>query len=197
MVDALERFWAKVDKSAGSDECWPWRGALNPKGYGQFRHDGQMRQAHRWILGALRGSPLRWDDDLKEEACHHCDYRACCNPAHLYIGSHAENMQDCLRRGRNPQASKTHCPQGHEYTPENTYQHAVSGRQCKMCNRQRVAAKKAVERAKRPPKDTTCCIHGHPWTPENTYWNKGTKYCRACNAESRRRRQRATRQDAA
>src|SRR5690348_13988091 len=103
----LDRFWAKVDRSGGPDACHPWTRRCNPKGYGQFRYDVQMRQAHRWILGQQRGAPLRWDDELKEEACHNCDNPPCCNLAHLYVGTRASNMADCSERGRSAQSNRT------------------------------------------------------------------------------------------
>ena len=34
------------------------------------------------------------------EACHRCDERRCCNPAHLYLGSHAENMAEMKTKRR-------------------------------------------------------------------------------------------------
>lgn len=168
----LDRFWAKVDRSGGPDA-------------------GQMRQAHRWILGVDRGQPLRWDEEVKEEACHHCDNTSCCNLKHLYVGDRHTNMQDCVSRGRNPQANKTHCPNGHEYTVANTYIHSVSGRQCRLCQRSRVTAQRRNSGVQvRGPKKT--CPGGHEYSPENTYISRtGKKFCRTCNRESAQRRRRA------
>lgn len=94
MADVAERFWAKVDKR-GPDECWPWIGFCKPSGYGQFWWDGTMRQAHRvaWIL--TRGEI---PDGLY--ACHHCDNPPCVNPAHLWLGTRAENRRDQGEKGR-------------------------------------------------------------------------------------------------
>ncbi len=98
-VPAIERFWLDVDRR-GPDECWPWTGVPNEEGYGWFRPAVCVRaKAHRWILGYLRGEPLRWDKGLKELACHRCGFKPCCNPAHLYVGSPSQNQKDQERHG--------------------------------------------------------------------------------------------------
>lgn len=195
---SLARFWAKVDYSGGADACWEWQGALNPRGYGQFRHEGQMRQAHRWILGKELGTPLRWDAEAREEACHHCDNRSCVNPAHLYVGSHQDNMQDCVRRGRHTQANKTHCPAGHPYDEANTIVNPNGERSCRECLHVRYRATQIAE-GKQPAESAQAraearwaaeyCCNGHLRTPENTILrtDAGTWKCRDCQREAGRR----------
>lgn len=58
-------------------------------------------------------------------------------PENLYWGTMSDNMQDAKRHGRNWEANKTHCPYGHEYTPENTVLHySGNKRRCRTCSRQ-------------------------------------------------------------
>lgn len=109
-IPALERFMSYVDISGGPDACHPWTAARNRYGYGRF---GKTQTAHRWILGHLRGEPLR----PEQHALHHCDNPPCVNPKHLYVGTPAQNMRDKSARGRagRGNADKTHCPKGHEF----------------------------------------------------------------------------------
>lgn len=51
----------------------------------------------------------------------------------LIYGTRSENMRDAVRHGTHPQASKTHCKHGHEFTPENTYQ-SRGRRNCRKCH---------------------------------------------------------------
>lgn len=91
-----ERFWEKVDKSAGQDGCWLWTAALNNKGYGFFYpHHGEREYAHRFSY-ALAYGPI--PEGMK--VLHRCDNPPCCNPAHLFLGTMADNTQDMMKKGR-------------------------------------------------------------------------------------------------
>jgi hypothetical protein len=96
-----ERFWAKVDRRLPS-ECWNWTGGKLKKGYGAFwvrrgfgRHNGSMQTASRWAYRLSTG-------EIPDEMCvlHRCDNTACCNPAHLFLGSVVENNADRDAKGR-------------------------------------------------------------------------------------------------
>lgn len=135
-LSAYERFMSYVDDSAGPDACHPWTGHISNRGYGRFNAGGRPGQsATRWILGYLRDRPLA----PGELALHRCDNPVCCNPRHLYIGDQVQNMADMVRRGRgrnllaDRHRAKTHCPRGHEYTPENTRRNGRGSRECLTC----------------------------------------------------------------
>jgi hypothetical protein len=138
------RFKAKVDFGSEYDDCHLWRAATDSDGYGKFRMpNGQVKGAHiiAWETANLRPVPEGWHVD------HLCRIRRCCNPDHLEAVEHSENTM----RGEGftaKNAAKTHCPHGHEYTPENTRWHHNS-RECIACIRQRDRERRQAQRAER------------------------------------------------
>lgn len=88
------RFWSKVS-IAGGDDCWNWQDHCNKCGYGTIVIQRGSKLAHR-IAWELTHGPIPTGLCV----CHSCDNPACCNPAHLWIGTHADNMQDMVRKGR-------------------------------------------------------------------------------------------------
>jgi hypothetical protein len=135
------RFKAKVDAGSEFDDCHLWRGATDSDGYGKFRMpNGQVKGAHivAWETANQRSVPPGWHVD------HLCRIRRCCNPDHLEAVEHSENTM----RGEGftaKNAAKTHCPHGHEYTPENTRWHHNS-RECIACIRQRDRERRRARR---------------------------------------------------
>jgi len=129
--------------------CTPTTRPLTRAGYGNCR----VKRFGKVISG---DHVLAWVDHHGRlpgpgmQINHHCDNRPCVNVEHLYEGTHAQNMRDMVERGRAPKCkaaelnkAKTHCPQGHEYTPENTYRFRTS-RQCVTCRGEREANRKRV-----------------------------------------------------
>lgn len=92
---AVARFWDKVKKE-GPDDCWIWQGSLSlPGGYGMVSWHGTLKYAHRVALSLVDGD---WDSPML--VCHSCDRPPCCNPKHLWRGTHLDNMLDKVGKGR-------------------------------------------------------------------------------------------------
>lgn len=126
--------------------CWVWQGQLTSgMGYGQTTYQGKNLSIHRKMYEITRRASL----DRKQYVCHTCDIPACCNPAHLEIGDHTSNLNDCVRKGRNYEARRTECEHGHPFDSENTsIRKAANGgmrRICKTCERIRHSSPEYVE----------------------------------------------------
>ncbi|MFE2047929.1 HNH endonuclease [Streptomyces sp. NPDC059459] len=172
----VERFWAKTRIAVNcachlcavtedaSTKCVIWTASYTGGGYGGFWNGTRLVRAHRFAYELLVG-PI--PEGLALD--HLCRVRRCVAPAHLEAVTHLENVRrgllfipragvpkgarEGVRRGMRPVA--THCPLGHELTPENTYvgpatsDHPYGRRRCRTCKNadKRASRARARERA--------------------------------------------------
>ena len=119
--------------------CRVWARHINNLGYGRIRNNGRMEGAHRAAYEAFVGPvPKHLVID------HLCRNRACINPLHMEVVTHAVN----IARGVSVSARyrvRTACVNGHEFTPENTRMKG-SIRQCRACDREG-ARRRRIEHA--------------------------------------------------
>jgi len=114
--------------------CWEWQGVIHESGYGRVMIDQVQYYVH--VLSGMVFHGYRSEYEYLR-VLHKCATKNCWHRDHLYVGTQEANMQDKSR-------NITHCPQGHEYTPENTYIHykPTGGqmRGCRECRKARTAA---------------------------------------------------------
>ena len=145
---SAEDVLAKV-QVLGDDDCWPWTGRAKVSGDGRGNADwyGRTHSAPRvvWAIHSRVMPPSHL------YVCHTCNNPPCCNPSHLYLGTHRENAHYASLLGRTRGQKKTHCPQGHAYDEANTYRHTDGDgkvrRKCKTCRAARQISHKTRKAA--------------------------------------------------
>jgi len=98
-----DTLWSKVDKR-NEDECWEWKGYKNKEGYGRAWINDKGYYAHRVIYSLAYPNTISLNAPKSTDdtgfLLHTCDNPSCCNPKHLFIGSHWDNMADKVAKGR-------------------------------------------------------------------------------------------------
>lgn len=95
-------FWELVQESS-SDACWEWAGPRDAHGYGRHAMRSTRFRAHRVAYALTNGCPDGF------YVLHRCDNPPCCNPAHLFLGSFQDNMDDRTNKQRAAKGEEHGC----------------------------------------------------------------------------------------
>lgn len=176
--NTIETIMARAVRTDSGCLIWPGSKTLN--GYGEASINGKRGRVHRLVYEHYNG-PVPEGMDV----CHTCDTRACIEPSHLWVGTRKQNMEDCLAKKRHDSMKRTHCPRGHEYTPETTRwkppskERPAGARECAVCNRIRNRLRAGW------PEELAYVMSAVPKgkRPVGIKWKRGTSRERAVNAE--------------
>ena len=94
IISLQERFWSKVNITNLLD-CWEWTASKDSCGYGTFIYNKKFISSNRMAYILVYGNI-----PINMHVLHKCDNPTCCNPAHLFLGTHQDNMIDRNRKGR-------------------------------------------------------------------------------------------------
>jgi len=91
----LGRLLSKLAIPEDKSGCWLWEGSVYSNGYGKFSIGNKIVYPHRVVYTIFIG-----EIPDRKLVCHSCDNRLCCNPTHLWAGTHEDNMLDMVKKNR-------------------------------------------------------------------------------------------------
>jgi len=151
ITSIAEQFWSKVDGSAGASGCWWWTGAKS-RGYGKL---GRLENGRLVSLIAHRVSWAIHNGEIPDGmcVCHACDNPSCVNPAHLWLGTNADNTADKVSKGRQSRgeahgrSARTAVPRRGNYVTKLTEEQVLAIRsEARRGNNRQLAARYGVSR---------------------------------------------------
>lgn len=145
IIRIFSHITVSIDQFHNNIPCWNWHRTAPKSKYGQVQWNGGMVSPHRlmyaWIIGPI--PKKKRNEAAILEIDHLCFNTLCVNPVHLRLIPKPDNII-----GPKHHANKTHCANGHEFTPENTYWYGPNKthRQCLECANARTAIRIELER---------------------------------------------------
>lgn len=100
-MESIKEAFDRRAKSLRDNGCLIWLGSKTTAGYGRFKLRGKHYAAHRTSY-LIHHGPI----PEGMVVCHSCDNPSCVNPAHLWIGTHADNQRDCTVKNRRATGSR-------------------------------------------------------------------------------------------
>ena len=132
----IKRIFDKISVDTPSG-CWNWLGEKNAGGYGRVRYKGHKESIHR-LMYAWWVAPLKRGRDKDTLVLDHlCNNKKCCNPKHLKLVTHKDNVFRCETSPTTINHNKKYCINGHLLPKEPNDKHKTK-RYCKICASRKV-----------------------------------------------------------
>jgi hypothetical protein len=100
-----DRLLAKCERATSG--CLEWQGYLNPKGYGKIARGGNVADFGMTYVHIAAYELFIGPVPAGMEVCHSCDNRPCCEPTHLFLGTHKQNMEDMVAKSRQARGERS------------------------------------------------------------------------------------------
>jgi HNH endonuclease len=155
-------FWNRVTRSDNEDSCWVWNLFKDKDGYGKIGIKGKLYRSHRVAYALTHNLPLVF----KGHVLHTCDNPSCCNPNHLWLGTHQDNMTDMKEKRRSKNGSFRGMKSGSPQKGEKNYNAKLTSKdieEIKLLLQEKLTNKEIAKRYGVTHQAISCIKRGISW----------------------------------